>query len=179
MRLVWVILPLVLFGIVEIYQSEARECISPCYSNHYRLKITDLDGTSLNGIDTNQQVIMSHVVAPHHFRSMYDAKCIAMNMSVNCLSDIMKSYVVGDEIFQKNYGDEPFAILFQVQNQDGITTYLSWVEGQINPDQVKKIESIWTPNESGTYTVVAFVWTAIDNPTALATPVSTTIVVRD
>ena len=177
---VWALIPLVLIGIIGTYHSEARECLSPCFSNHRQhIKITDLNGNFLDRADTNQQVVISHIVSLHNFRFIQDTNCVAMNMSVNCLSNTTKSYVVGEEIIQKNYNEEPFVILFQVQNQEGITTYLSWVEGEINPNQIKTIESVWTPQESGTYNIVAFVWSAIDNPTALSPPVSVAITVRE
>lgn len=167
MRLVWVVIPLILFSFVGIQESFTQPPAN--------LKITDLEGNSFSNVRSGQQVIITHNVSTYYFPLQYDANCMAVNMSTNCSPEITKPYVIGDEIFQGNVDDQPFTIIFQVQNQDGVTVYLSWVEGRIHREQIKIMETMWTTQESGSYTVTAFVWSAIDYPSALSAPVSSTI----
>lgn len=73
---------------------------------------------------------------------------------------------------------QPFAYLAQIKNADGVTVLLSWITGSLTEGQSLSPSQSWTPTEAGTYTVTAFVWESVDNPTALSPTVSTTINVR-
>lgn len=73
--------------------------------------------------------------------------------------------------------DQPFAYLVQIQDEDGVTVALAWITGSLTPEQSFSPATSWTPSAAGAYTVTAFVWESIDNPTALSPPVTTTITV--
>ena len=68
--------------------------------------------------------------------------------------------------------DQDFAYLIQIQNSEGVTVSLSWIAGSLSPGQSFSPSASWTPTDVGTYTVTAFVWESIDNPTALSPPLT-------
>ena len=68
--------------------------------------------------------------------------------------------------------DQDFAYLIQIQNSEGVTVSLSWIAGSLSPGQSFSPSASWTPTSVGTYTVTAFVWESIDNPTALSPPLT-------
>jgi len=70
---------------------------------------------------------------------------------------------------------QEFAYLVQVQNDSGVTVSLAWITGTLVEGQQFSPALSWIPEESGTYTVTAFVWESVDNPTALSPPISTTV----
>jgi len=71
--------------------------------------------------------------------------------------------------------DQSFAYLVQIQDEDGVTTSLSWITGSLAPGQNLNPAQSWTPTSPGTYNVQIFVWESVDNPDALSPPVSTTV----
>ena len=74
--------------------------------------------------------------------------------------------------------DQDFAYLIQIQDSEGVTVSLSWIAGSLSPGQSFSPSASWTPTFTGTYTVTAFVWESIDNPTALSPPRSIDISVN-
>jgi len=141
------------------------------------LGITDLDGNPRYNAKVGQQLLISHYVG-YGVSTNNEKQCIVQNITLNCSPIMSESIVIGDKIHQGTYDDKPFVIIFQVQDNDGRTMYLSWVEGIISPGQIKNMESAWMPKEAGTYTAKAFVWSSIDYPTPLSAPASSTIIVR-
>ncbi len=74
--------------------------------------------------------------------------------------------------------EQAFAYLVQIQDGNGVTVSLAWIKGALTSGQSLSPSVSWLPTEVGTYTVTAFVWESVDNPTALSPPVSTTVNVR-
>ena len=75
--------------------------------------------------------------------------------------------------------DQDFAYLIQIQDSEGVTVSLSWIAGSLSPGQSFSPSASWTPTSAGTYTVTAFVWESIDNPTALSPPLTTDVSVNN
>ena len=75
--------------------------------------------------------------------------------------------------------NQDFAYLIQIQDSDGITVSLSWIAGSLSPGQSFSPSASWTPTSVGTYTVTAFVWESIDNPTALSPPLTIDVSVNN
>ena len=69
---------------------------------------------------------------------------------------------------------QPFAYLVQIQDLNGITVSLSWITGTLLAGQSLNPAQSWTPQYNGTYTAQIFTWQRLDNPNALAPPVSVT-----
>ena len=75
--------------------------------------------------------------------------------------------------------DQDFAYLIQIQDSDGVTVSLSWIAGSLSSGQSFSPSASWTPTDVGTYTVTAFVWESIDNPTALSPPLTIDVSVNN
>jgi hypothetical protein len=69
----------------------------------------------------------------------------------------------------------PFAAIVEVRNADGITVYLQWQTGTLNPHGNTNVGLSWTPDAPGQYSVRTFVVNNIANPAALSQIASTTI----
>lgn len=74
--------------------------------------------------------------------------------------------------------NQPFAYIVQIKDKDGVVIELSWLTGTLTPGQSLSPSQSWTPITSGSYTAEIFVWTSIDDPDALSTPLSMNISVR-
>jgi hypothetical protein len=72
-------------------------------------------------------------------------------------------------------GDQAFAYLVQVQDENGVTVSLAWITGSLTASQSMSPALSWTPSASGSYTATVFVWESVDNPTALSPTVSVSI----
>jgi hypothetical protein len=72
---------------------------------------------------------------------------------------------------------QPFAYIVQIQNQEGIVYSLSWIAGTLDAGQSLSPSQSWTPTTPGTYIAQIFVWTGVNNPDALSTPLVMKIVV--
>ena len=73
---------------------------------------------------------------------------------------------------------QKFVYLFQIKNDQNYVESLSWVQGEISPNQILDVSQSWVPAESGKYTVETFVWDSVGNPTALSSSMSTLITVQ-
>ena len=70
-----------------------------------------------------------------------------------------------------------FVYLFQVKNEYGHTESLSWIQGEINPNQILDVSQSWLPKESGTYEIETFVWNSISNPLPLSPRMSSQVMI--
>jgi len=71
-----------------------------------------------------------------------------------------------------------FVYLFQIKNDKNFVESLSWVKGEISPDQILDVSQSWIPTESGKYQIETFVWNSISDSTALSPIMSTLITVK-
>ncbi len=84
--------------------------------------------------------------------------------------------IVGTIVNEHDF-KQKFVYLFQVKNSTNSVESISWVQGELSPDQSLDISQSWLPENSGTYTVETFVWSSFTDPTALARLTSTSITV--
>ena len=68
--------------------------------------------------------------------------------------------------------DQPFAYLVQIQDDDGTIVAISWISGSLPDNHSFTSSASWTPTETGAYTVTAFVWESVDDPTILSSPIT-------
>jgi len=73
---------------------------------------------------------------------------------------------------------QKFVYFFQVKNDQNYVESLSWVQGEISPNQILDVSQSWVPKESGKYHVETFVWNSIGDSTALSPIMSTMITVQ-
>lgn len=66
---------------------------------------------------------------------------------------------------------QSFAYIVQIQNQDGVVYSLSWISGILDAGQSLSPSQSWMPTSSGTYTAQIFVWSSVNNPDALSSPI--------
>ncbi len=74
--------------------------------------------------------------------------------------------------------DQPFAYLVQIQDSDGVTVSLSWIDGSLTPSQSFSPSQSWIPTAPGEYTITVFAWESLTIPTALSPQQTTTITVN-
>ncbi|SRR5579875_117177 len=70
---------------------------------------------------------------------------------------------------------QPFAYIVQIQNQNDVTVWLSWITGTMIAGQSLNPTQSWIPAAPGAYTAQIFVWQSIDNPNSLAPTLSVPI----
>jgi hypothetical protein len=97
-----------------------------------------------------------------------------LDSSGNSLSRVMtnKQIQIVSDVTNQGNKDQPFAYLVQIQDNNGITLYLTWITGSMVPKQTLNLGQSWLPNSAGTYTVQIFVWQSTTNPNALSPPLS-------
>lgn len=66
----------------------------------------------------------------------------------------------------------PFVYLVQIKNDQNKVESLSWITGNLISFQTLAPGVTWIPFSEGWYTATAFVWEAIDNPTAHSPPIT-------
>jgi hypothetical protein len=81
---------------------------------------------------------------------------------------------VGDRVGIKfnvtNYQgvNEPYAVIIQIKNAEGITVQLSWLTFKSHPEQSMEVIQSWVPESTSMYTAEIFIWKSVDAPTALS-----------
>lgn len=73
---------------------------------------------------------------------------------------------------------QKFVYIFQVKNTNNYVESISWIQGELLPEQSLDVSQSWIPPKSGMYEVETFVWNSFDNPMALSPLMSTEITVE-
>ena len=63
--------------------------------------------------------------------------------------------------------------LTKVVDDEGVTVSLSWVTGELPPEDSFKAAQSWMPDAQGAFSIEIFVWESIDSPNTIS-PVRTT-----
>jgi hypothetical protein len=74
--------------------------------------------------------------------------------------------------------DQEFIYFFQIKNSDGAVTSLSWIKGQLSPDQILDISQSWLPEKSDTYLIETYIWNSLNKFIPLSPSTSTVIFVE-
>ena len=64
--------------------------------------------------------------------------------------------------------EQPFVALIEVRDSSGITVYLAWQSGSLEPAGSTMVEVSWTPEASGTYEVRTFAVSSLANAVVLS-----------
>ena len=99
------------------------------------------------------------------------------------LGNQLQSFSINDQIqivgtitnehdFKQN-----FVFIFQVKNSIDNVESVSWIQGELSPRQSLDVSQSWIPESSGTYQIETFVWSSLNDPTALSPVLSTLITV--
>ena len=71
--------------------------------------------------------------------------------------------------------NQKFVYLFQIKNDQNIVESLSWVRGEITPNEFLDISQSWTPKKDGVYEIDTFIWNSFADRMALSPSMSTLI----
>ena len=155
-------------------------------SSGHRLRVSEgdtvtadyADGTLPLPYTTNDQVsitsttIIGTIVPPLERAPATNLRIVdTFGSSIDAVSIDQQVQITAD-LSNGQDRDQDFAYLIQIQNSEGVTVSLSWIAGSLSPGQSFSPSASWTPTSVGTYTVTAFVWESIDNPTALSPPLT-------
>jgi len=98
------------------------------------------------------------------------------NPTNSFLSNIQMQ-IVGSIENQINY-DQEFIYFFQIKNSDGVVTSISWIQGQLSPNQILDISQSWIPEKPDTYILETYVWNSLTELMPMSPPISTMIIVN-
>jgi len=85
--------------------------------------------------------------------------------------------IVGTIENQMN-SDQDFIHFFQIKNSNGTIISLSWIQGQLSPNQILDISQSWIPENSDTYLLETYVWNSLNNLMPMSPFISTMITVE-
>ena len=74
--------------------------------------------------------------------------------------------------------DQEFIYFFQIKNSDESVISLSWIQGQLSPNQILDISQSWIPEKSDTYILETYLWNSLNKLMPLSPPTSTIITVN-
>ena len=75
--------------------------------------------------------------------------------------------IVGSVNNNQNY-KQPFVFIIQIKDQDESIALLSWIQGELTPNQNLELSQSWNPTKSGNYTIETFVWNSFQDPIPLS-----------
>ena len=75
--------------------------------------------------------------------------------------------IVGTIINEQNFKQQ-FIYLFQVKDSSDAVVSISWITGEISPNQSLDISQSWMPSKLGSHFIETFVWTSLTDPTPLS-----------
>lgn len=90
--------------------------------------------------------------------------------SINEFSTNKQIQVVGTISNEQNFGQE-FVYIFQIRDSTNTVVSVSWIQGEVSPNQSFDVSQSWIPNTTGEHTVETFVWTSLSDPIPLS-PIS-------
>lgn len=73
---------------------------------------------------------------------------------------------------------QDFVYLFQIKDDTQSVVSISWIVGQLSPNQILDVSQSWIPSKSGQYFIETFAWKSISDPDPLAPPLSESIFVE-
>ena len=63
---------------------------------------------------------------------------------------------------------QSFVNIIQIKEQDGTVVSLSWIIGELNPNQDLQVSQSWLPTKSGSYVIESFVWNSLQDSVPLS-----------
>ena len=97
------------------------------------------------------------------------------NPITNYLSNLQMQ-IVGIVENKVSYNQE-FIYFFQIKNSNESVISLSWIQGQLSPNQILDISQSWIPPKSDTYILETYVWNSLNELIPISPPTFTIITV--
>jgi len=109
---------------------------------------------------------------------------VEQNFLKNGLGDLVSNpsvneqlQIVGNVQNNQNY-DQPFVFILQIKDNNGAVVSVSWIQGELTPNQILEVSQSWNPIISGNYTVETFVWDSLTESIPLASNLKQTYVIE-
>jgi len=64
--------------------------------------------------------------------------------------------------------EQDFVFIIQIKETDGAIVSLSWIGGQLSPNQDLEVSQSWRPTKSGNYSIETFIWSSLSDPIPLS-----------
>ena len=96
----------------------------------------------------------------------------------NVFGDAINEPVIGEQVqIMSDITNEmnqiqKFAYIMMIQNKNGTTEHLAWIDGTLNPKSKFSPSASWMPQKEGKHTATMFVWESMENPSALSPPIT-------
>ena len=84
--------------------------------------------------------------------------------------------IVGTIENKLNYEQE-FIYFFQIKNSDNSVLSLSWIQGELSPNQILDISQSWIPEKPDTYVLETYVWNSLNDFIPLSPAISSSITI--
>lgn len=85
--------------------------------------------------------------------------------------------VVGSVHNNQNFV-QPFVFIIQIKDSHENVVSISWVTGQLQPNQNLDLSQSWAPQQSGTYFIETFVWDSLSDANALSPSLSELVIIQ-
>jgi len=171
-RLVWVVIPLVLIGIIGIQSVDARYFDDKYYFPNY-IFVKDLDGNNMDTVIVGTQYTLKLF-----YPMEVDLLCyFGINVPLSLCPDHEFPVVIGDKLFEKPPEIE-YTHIIQIKDDQGFVNDLIFTSG-VATDISTDIEISWIPKKSGTYTIENFIWSSLDNPVIVTVPSFLSVIVEE
>ena len=131
--------------------------------------------TTADELDISATTLIGTVVPPLERAPIGNLRTVdAFGNSLGAVS-VDQQVQVSADLVNGQDREQSFAYLVQIQDGSGVTVSLAWITGSLVNGQSFSPALSWIPTEAGTFTVTAFVWESVDNPTALSPPATITV----
>ena len=84
--------------------------------------------------------------------------------------------IVGTIENKLNYEQE-FIYFFQIKNSDNSVLSLSWIQGELSPNQILDISQSWIPEKPDNYVLETYVWNSLNDFIPLSPAISSSITI--
>ncbi len=64
--------------------------------------------------------------------------------------------------------EQDFVFIIQIKETNGSIVSLSWIGGQLSPNQDLVVSQSWSPTKRGNYSIETFVWSSLSDPVPLS-----------
>ena len=118
---------------------------------------------------TSTTIIRTGAPPPDRVPALYLRIANAFGNSLEAVS-VGQQVQISCDLSNSQDRDQDFAYLIRIQDGEGTTVSLAWIIGSLSSGQSFSPSSSWTPTFAGTYTVTAFVWESLENPSSLSPP---------
>jgi hypothetical protein len=113
-----------------------------------------------------------------------DRVFIEKNFLTNSLGELISNpstgeqlQIVGDVQNNQNY-EQPFVFIIQIKDNNGVIVSLSWIQGELSPNQDLEVSQSWSPTKTGNYTIESFVWNSLSEAIPLSPTLLQTYVIE-